>query len=83
MRVIPPPESNWKMVVACDECDSGLEIEKDDVGYKDFYSGTDAEMSMEYYLVCPVCGQYVFLDEKKLPKDVKYAARAKYAKCRK
>ena len=81
MKILDKPnDKDWRLTTACKNCESELEIEKTDVKYKDFYSGMDAEMSMEYYVVCPVCGKYVFLTEKKLPRSVQFAAESGYTR---
>lgn len=74
MKVIPKPEKDFTLSVECGNCETTLVLEKSDVSYGDFYSGMDAEMSMDFYVDCPVCKAYVFIDEKKLPRHVKFAA---------
>ena len=79
MKTLETPEhSGWKTEAVCENCETRLEIEKADILYGDFYSGMEAEHSMEYYVDCPVCRKYVFLHKEHLPRHVRFAAESKY-----
>lgn len=58
-----------------DFCGSELEVEAEDIKKHNWdkypcYSGTD------YIVVCPVCKQFILIDEKLLPQKVKDNAEA-------
>lgn len=71
-------ELAFKKEVKCTNCDSVLEIEGADIKYGKFYSGMDAEVSFDYYVICVVCGEKIFLKEKDIPEGVKWGARSNF-----
>lgn len=70
MKIISQ-KSGWVGQVKCEHCETVMEVEQEEILYGRFYSGMDAEESMEYYVKCPVCGENVFFDQRKMPGWVK------------
>lgn len=71
MKIIKVKENEWSQEVTCNNCESTLEVEEADVKYGKFYSGMDAEVSWDYYAVCPVCRKNKFFNEWDIPKYLK------------
>jgi hypothetical protein len=74
MKYTIPPLPDFKLNVVCIKCDTQIELEANDIKYGKFYSGLDCEVSMDYFVNCPVCKELVFINRRKLPKAVAYAA---------
>ena len=49
--------------LTCYKCKSKLEIESSDIKSGQF--GMCGDYDTEYYVICPVCGQMIRLDERK------------------
>lgn len=56
-----------------DFCHSILEVEESDIKKHPWFKYPDYE-GTDYGVICPVCGNFVAIDEKKLPKLVKEKA---------
>lgn len=79
MKVISKgSELAFKKEVKCENCDSVLEIDGTDIKFGKFYSGMDAEVSYDYFIVCEVCKERIFLNEKDIPEGTKWGARSKF-----
>lgn len=55
---------------APDFCHSILEVEESDIKKHPWFKYPDYE-GIDYGVICPVCGKFVVIDEKKLPKSAK------------
>lgn len=78
MKILKVRSNEWSKEVVCRNCESTLLAEDADLKYGKFYSGMDAEESMDYYIVCPVCGENVFFNEKDIPNYLKAKLSAKH-----
>ncbi len=79
MKIVKKNEP-WELEITCKNCETTLVIENNDIRYGDFYSGLDALQSWDYYVRCPVCDNFLFINKGKIPNFVKFQARTLYDK---
>lgn len=71
MQVISKPDTNnWSTKHTCDNCDSKLEINGEDIIYKLECQGFYDIESDAYYVDCPVCSELSYVQESEIPKLV-------------
>lgn len=68
MKILKILSGTWTHECTCKNCETGLLIEEPDVKYGRFFSGMDAQVSMDFYAVCPTCEQNIFLNDADVPR---------------
>lgn len=83
MKIIEAPDANsWSHPYTCDNCETKLEIEVNDINHT--HSSRDGiyPPSENYSACCPVCSHYFCVLVKDLPKIIQIEAQKRSARAR-
>lgn len=70
--------SNWSYICTCANCESKLEIEKDDLNYH-YHDGDLRDAAYDSYSAnCPVCKKSISVPNNNIPKLIKAELKEKY-----
>jgi hypothetical protein len=70
--------AEWSFRATCDNCDSELQVEANDVKFVSHPDYGPREPGWdEYYATCPVCSSKIGIPESKVPKALRIKAKSK------
>ncbi len=78
MKVIKAANVVWTKEIECSNCKTLLEVETKDLKFGRFYSGMDAQESVDFYTKCMVCKENIFFDEEDIPAAVKFVVEKRH-----
>jgi hypothetical protein len=76
MRIIEYPEDfeEWTVTKECGDCHSVVEFEEEDLHFNDEY-----HICNDYYVICPICENNLYIDDGKIPEYLKKKLRRKFS----